>query len=206
MEFFKNFASSPFLRGLSAGKKTALIALMTSFSVVSNMFFEFRFFDVQFSVTIATSCFVGIITGPLIGFLSCFVGDLIGVIADGNIYMPWVGISTAMTALIAGVIFNKEPETPLKTALMTAIFSITTFIVCTVAINSTGFYLYNRAMGFSDSVLSYVEEKFGTDGVGYFAYLMYRLIFKGQILNSLFNYFLLIVLLPVFKKIKLVKS
>ena len=54
-------------------------------------------------------------------------------------------------------------------------------------------------MGFSTAVVEYVSQKFGT-GVTYFGYVAYRLIFKLQILNSLFNYILLFIALPILGK------
>lgn len=62
----------------SMGHRIAYIAVITALSVVSNMFLEFRLFDVQFSVTIVVSALAGILLGPLFGFVACYVGDLLG--------------------------------------------------------------------------------------------------------------------------------
>ena len=113
--------------------------------------------------------------------------------------MPWVGLSVATTAFLSGVIFKIFKNKPYKIFIGACIFSILSFLISTVAINSTGFYLYNQKMGFSTAVLSYSESVFG-QGVSYPIYLMYRLIFKGQIFNSIFNYALLFIsVLPLYK-------
>ena len=82
-----------------------------------------------------------------------------------------------------------------------ALACIVTFLVCTIAINSTGFYYYNEAMGFSTAVVDYATERFGGD-VTYWVYVAYRLIGKGQIWNSLVNYALFFIALPVLMRIK----
>ncbi len=46
-------------------QRIAYIAVMTAFSVVTNMFLEFRMFDIQFSITIVVSALSGILLGPL---------------------------------------------------------------------------------------------------------------------------------------------
>lgn len=200
---FMNFLFSDFLKKLSASKKIAFISLFTAISTLSNMFLEARVFDVQYSLTIAFSFYNGIILGPLFGFVSCFLGDLIGYFINnwGQLYMPWVGISTGTFAFISGIVFHFKSDKATAMFLKLAIFTVTSFIICTVAINSTGFYFYNRKMGFSDAVLSYAESLTGKRQTSYFIYLLYRLIFKGQIFNSLFNYAILFVTLPLFKKI-----
>ena len=58
-------------------------------------------------------------------------------------------------------------------------------------------------MGFSTAVLNYVNEFFGKN-VSFIAYVCYRLIFKGQIFNSIFNFALLFIALPALKKAKLI--
>jgi hypothetical protein len=82
-----------------------------------------------------------------------------------------------------------------------ALLIVSSFLVCTVAINSTGFYIYNKTMGFSEAVERFVAENFGED-VFFLGYVFYRLFFKLQILNSIANYALLAVLLPFLRAFK----
>ena len=85
-----------------------------------------------------------------------------------------------------------------------AILAVVSLLVCTVAISSTGFYFYNKAMGFTTAVVEYVSKTFGS-GVSYWGYVAYRLIFKGQIINSLVNYALLFASVPLLNSIKPLK-
>ena len=214
---FKNFQNkklieklsfSPFLIDKTPAKKIAYIAVVTAILTVANTLLEIRFLDVQFSLTITLSAIAGVVLGPFTSFISCVVADAIGYIINswGYLYMPWVGLTTAVTALSAGLIFNFV-RFNFKGGLILklALACLSSFILGTVLINSTGFYFYNYAMGFSTAVINYVKEVFGTS-VGYFGYIAYRLIFKGQILNCLVNYALIFILtpiiinLPVFKK------
>lgn len=186
------------LSGKSKSHVLAYVALMTAFAVVANSL-EFKFLDNQFSLTVFVALTVGIVIGPLFGFVSCFLADVIGFLVNpGGIYMPWVGISTATFALLSGLIMHGVPKGKYFKLVFICIVS---FAVCTVAINSTGFYFYNRAMGFSTAVLDYVASKFGGE-VSFWAYIVYRLIFKGQIWNSVFNYALFLIVYPLLEKIK----
>ena len=197
-----NFLTSPFLRQLSTSKKIAACALFIALSTVTNMFLEIKIFDVQYSLTIFFSTITGIFLGPCLGFLACFIGDLIGFFVNswGQLYMFWIGISTGMFAFLGGLIFNFKTQKTYLIFIKVLIFSLLSFLICTVLINSTGFYIYNRVMGFSDAFLSYVESKTGSRESSYFLYLGYRLIFLLQILNSLVNYVLLFAFVPILSK------
>lgn len=202
------FLSSPFLKGLPESKKVAFIALFTALSVVCNTLLEIRVFDVQFSLTITFSFLCGIFLGPVFGFTSCILGDLTGYLINsfGQLYMPWVGISTGCFALIAGLLFAKKSQNFLSLNLKVAAFTVASFLICTVLINSAGFYFYNRKIGFSDALFNYVETKTGNRNVSFLLYLGYRLIFKGQIFNSVANYVLIFIFIPIIKKIPATKN
>lgn len=206
--FFKRLISSPFLSKLSLGKRAAFIAMFAAISVISNLILEIRIFDIQFSLTIMISGLIGIMLGPVWGLTSCIIGDLAGYFLNswGQLYMPWVGLSTGMFAFIAGLIFMNRSKSLTALLIRTAIFTATTFLICTAGINSLGFYLYNKNTGFSTAVIDYVSQKFGGERVTFLFYLVYRLIFKGQIFNSLFNYAMLFLLLPVLRRVKLFES
>ena len=92
----------------SATQKITYVGLTTAFIVIANMFFEFKFLEVQFSLTLAVCALAGIIMGAGFGFVAAFLGDLVGFLYNsaGMIYMPWVGISMGMVALISGIIIN----------------------------------------------------------------------------------------------------
>ncbi len=202
---FRKLFLSELIVNSSHTKRIVYIAMLTAFSVVTNMFLSFPLFDVQFSLTIVVSIIIGGLIGAIPGFLACVFGDFIGYIYNswGYIYMPWVGLSTGMMAFIAGIIMNGvDLKSKGAIYIKLAIICVISFLVCTVGINSTGFYFYNKAMGFSQAVLDYVDERFGGN-VSYFAYLAYRLIFKLQIVNSIANYAVLIASYPFIMKIRI---
>ena len=203
--FWKRVFFSRTLEGKNKTHKIAYIAVMTALCIATN-FFDFKFLDNQYSLTITVALLTGVIIGAVFGFTACVLGDFIGFLVNpAYIYMPWVGLSTGMFAFISGVVFNGFPsEKKWAVWLKLCIVCIVSFLVCTVGINSTGFYYYNKAMGFSTAVLDYIAEKFGGD-VSFWGYILYRLIFKGQIWNSVFNYGLFIVVLPSVSRIKALK-
>lgn len=195
---------SALLNRSSISAKIAYIGVFTAVSVIANTLLEFRIFDVQFSLTIFFSALIGVFLGPVFGFCACFIGDFVGYALNswGQLYMPWVGISTGVIAFLAGVIIGGLKEKSFtETSVRLIVFFCLSFIICTVGINSTGFYLYNKNIGFSTAVVNYVTNRFGGD-VSYFGYVAYRLIFKGQIWNNVANYALLFVVLPTLREIK----
>ena len=200
----KGLLVSKLMQDASVTKKLAYLGVTTAICVVSNMLLEFKMLDVQFSLTILVSVLLGVLLGSVYGFVSCVVGDLVGFLfnSGGTMFMPWVGLSTGMIAFIAGLIVNGfDFKVKGQVYIKLALVFLLTFIVCTVGINSTGFYFYNRAMGFSSAVMDYVELHFGGQ-TSFMAYLGYRLIFKGQIYNNLFNYALGFVFVPLVLKVK----
>ncbi len=182
----KNLIFSSILLEASKTKRIAYIAIMSAMLVVCNMFFEFKFADVQFSLTIFFSAFTGVIIGPIFGFVAAFLGDLVGFLynSGGFIYMPWIGLAMGMIALISGFIFN-APTFKFKGGEYIKLFliSVLTLLICTIGINTTAFWLlYGK-------------------GVPFMSYTFTRLFISGQIYNSLFNYVLLFVAYPLFYKI-----
>ncbi len=173
----------------SGSHKIAYIAVMTAFCVVANMFFEFKLADTQFSLTIVVSALTGILIGPTFGFAACFLGDLVGFLyhSAGYAYMPWIGLSMGLTAFISGgVMLIKGNGKGWLLYVKLMVVCCSTFLVCTVAINTTAFWLlYSK--------------------VSYTTYLVSRLFVQGQIWNSLFNYFLLFIFVPLLERVKPLK-
>ncbi len=207
LEKLKRVMFSPLILKASITKRIAYLGVMTALCVVANTFLEVKFADVQFSITILISICMGVLLGPACGFAVCFLGDTVGYLFNsmGYLYMFWVGLSTSMCAFISGVTFygvkfNFKGGVFVKLVII----SLLTFAICTVGINSTGFYFYNLNMGFSKPVIDYVAQQFGGE-VGYVGYLAYRLIFKGQIFNSLLNYALAFIAIPLIMRIKVFK-
>ena len=171
-----------------ASQKIAYTAVVTAFVVVSNMF-EFKLAETQFSLTVFASALAGILIGPLFGGAACFLGDLVGFIynAGGFAYLPWIGISLAAIAFLSGLIVGglKANQTWFLYVKL-ALVCVLTFLLCTVAINTTAFWLlYSK--------------------VSYWKYLVSRLFIQGQIWNSLVNYVLLFIAVPALNRIKPLK-
>lgn len=188
MSKIKKLLLSEVLVGCSKTQKIAYVAIFTSLCVVCNMFFEFKFYDTQFSLTIFFSALTGMTIGPVYGFIACFLGDLVGFLynSGGFLYMPWIGLSMGLVAFIAGLIMNSlNVNNKFATYIKIAIVCIATFLLCTIAINTTAFWiLYNNQK------------------VPFFAYLVTRLFVQGQIWNSILNYTLLFVFYPLVLRIK----
>lgn len=203
--FWKQILFSKAVLSKKTSHKIAYVAVMTSFAIVTN-FLEFKFMENQFSLTIVVALLIGLLVGPLYGFFACFFGDFIGfLVHPAYVYMPWVGFSTGCFALFSGLIFNFVPSRKkwfiyIKMALI----CVVTFVFCTIMINSTGFYYYNHKVGFTKGVVDFMAERFGGETT-FWAYVVYRLFFKGQIWNSIFNYALFFVAVPALNGIKPLK-
>ena len=201
--WWKRIFFSPTVLSKNQSRKMAYIAMLTAFSVVANIYDIPLSSDNKLSLTIVVSLLTGLILGAVFGFGACVLGDFIGfLMRPGQIYMPWVGLSTGAFAFFAGILFYAVSSRK-KWVFWLKLFVIclVTFLVCTVCINSVGFYFYNKQMGFSTAVLDYVAQKFGGN-VSFWSYIVYRLIFKGQIFYSLLNYTLFFLAVPALRKVK----
>ncbi len=197
MKKIKELLFPVYFEKFSVAKKIAIIGVVVALNVVANAFFEFKFYDTQFSVTCLFSVLSGLILGPLFGFVSCVLADGIGFLMNngGGIYMFWVALSTGMTAIISGLLFRNVKS--FKGYIFRfVLLSVLILLVCTVGINTTGFYFYNKLSGFNTAFLNYASEKFGGKQT-YICYTFYRLFFKGQIFNSIFNYVLIYITVPI---------
>ncbi len=204
---WKRILFSDIMLSKSKSHRIAYLGVLTALSIVANMFFEIKFLDVQFSITIFISMISGILIGPLFGFLTAFLGDFIGYLYNswGLVYMPWVALSCATTALIAGLVMNGiklnfKGGVFIKLAIVCAL----SLVICKIAINTTGLYVYFKTIGFSQKTIDYLASKFGS-GVTYWGYCFYRLFFLGQIYNCIVNYALLFIAVPALCAVKPLK-
>ena len=187
MSIFKKLFSSKILDDANETQRIVYIALMTSLTVICNMFFEFKLAETQFSLTIFFSAMSGMIIGPIGGFVASFLGDLVGFLVNsgGFAYLPWIGLCMGITAFISGITMNCfNFKSKFAIYFKIGIICVLTFFICTIAINTTAFWIV------------YNGKK-----VPYFAYLVTRLFVQGQIYNSIVNYFLLFVSYPVILQI-----
>ena len=202
---WKRILFSPVILGKSDAQKIAYIGVMTALCIVAN-FLEFKFADVQYSFTIFASVLTGILIGPVFGFVAAFLGDALAFLvhSGGFIYMPWVGLSVACMALIAGLVINLPFRFKGSCYVKLTIACVLTLIVCSVGINTTGMYIYYTNVGFTPKSLNLIAEHFGGKNM-YLTYALVRLVFLGQLLNNVFNYVLLFVVVPLLKAIKPLK-
>lgn len=110
-----------------------------------------------------------------------------------------------MIALLAGLIFNLfRPNFRGSLYIKLSLVCLLSLFVCTIGINTTGFYFYWQKVGFTSKFIQYVTDTFGT-GATYWRYVCYRLFFGGQIWNCIANYALLFAVVPILNHIKPLK-
>ncbi len=201
--FWKRLFFSKILLSKNKSHKIAYIAVLTTFAIAANVL-EIEFMDTQFSLTILSALLIGIIIGPIYGFLACFLGDFIGYIINSyNVYMFWVGLATGTFALLSGLLFNLVPTRKKWLVFVKlGVICIATFFVCTITINSTGFYFYTKFT--NPAIIEEAGNHFGGEAT-FWAYVLYRLLVKGQIWNSLANYTLFFIAIPALNHIKTLK-
>ena len=202
---WKRFLYSDLMIGLSSARQLAYIAVMTALCIAVN-FFEIKFGDVQFSFTVFVSILTGMILGPVYGFVAVFLGDAVGFLVNsgGFLYMPWVGLSVAMMSFLSGCFMKLPLHFRGSIYVKLSIICLSTLLVCSVGINTTGMYFYYTSVGFSQKALGYLSEYFG--GVNlYWTYALVRLVFMGQLLNCALNYALLFAAVPILKAVKPLK-
>ncbi|MBO4573691.1 MAG: ECF transporter S component [Clostridia bacterium] len=165
----------------------ATMAMLMALSVVVNAVEAFKFADLQFSLTIAIMAFIGLAAGPVSGFLIGFFGDLLGffINSGGYAYYPWVGISTGLFALVAGLVSMKKSEKVYVSYIKIAIFAVVTFVICTLFINTLFYYL-----------------AFYKGTLNFFDYMIMRVFGKLQFVNSLVNYALVFIGYTVLRNVK----
>ncbi len=202
---WKRVLYSDLMLGLSGARQIAYIGVMTALCIGVN-FFEIKLADTQFSFTVFASILTGMLLGPVLGFVAVFLGDAIGFLANsgGFVYMPWVGLSVAAMALIAGFVMKLPLRFRGSIYAKLAVICVLSLLLCSVGINTTGFYFYYTGVGFSEKALGLIREHFG--GVNlYWTYALVRLVFMGQLLNNAANFALLFAAVPLLKAVKPLK-
>ncbi|MBR2622698.1 MAG: ECF transporter S component [Clostridia bacterium] len=179
--------------GAAYGKRksyvVAYIGVLAALNVAVNAF-SIPLGFTALSLTIFSSVLTGILIGPLYGFTTCFIGDTLGyMIANtgANGWTPWIGLATATMALIGGLIFNGVAwKGKYGWAVKLCLICFTTFLICTVAINTTAMYLLWGKTTFDS----------------WWLFFTMRMLSPVQIFNSLINYGLLFFALPALAKVK----
>lgn len=185
--------------------KLAYIGVMAALCIAVNTF-EIKFADTQFSFSLFTALLAGVMLGALPGAVAVFVGDLFGYLLNsaGLYYYWWVALSLMLMSVIAGLSMRLplrfRGSLFVKLALVTAL----TFGLCTVLVNSLGMYYIGNTMFVSQKLIDAINARF--DGVWTFwNYVFIRLFVLGQIYNSILNYVLAFLAIPLLNAVKPLK-
>ena len=181
---------SPFVLKEKRSRKIAYVAMMVALSIVCNIFFEFKLGTVQYSLTTAISCLIGILLGAGSGFIACFIGDAVGFFVNPyGAYTPWIGLATGLMAFISGLVFHfYKNRSNLTIYIKLCVIAISTLLLCSLCINSMFLWL------------SYYNE------ASFTGFLIYRYFVQGQIWVSGLNYALLFVFVHLIRQVPFFKS
>ena len=187
--------------------KLAYIGVMAALCIAVNTF-EIKFADTQFSFSLFTALLAGVTLGALPGAVAVFVGDLFGYLLNsaGMYYYWWVALSLMLMAVIAGLVMRIPMHFKGSLFVKLTIVTVLTFSLCTVLVNSLGMYyiVISNKLFISQSVIDAINERFG--GVWSFGnYVFVRLFVLGQIYNSILNYILAFLAIPLLNAVKPLK-
>lgn len=202
---FKRLLFSDVLLSRPLSYKLAYIGVMAALCIAVNTF-EIKFADTQFSFSLFTALLAGVVLGPLPGAVAVFVGDLFGYLLNsaGFYYYWWVALSLMLMSVIAGLVMRIPMRFKGSLFVKLALTALLTFSLCTVLVNSLGMYYIGIKLFSSQSLIDAVNEQFG--GVWTFwNYVFVRLFVLGQIFNSILNYALFFLAVPLLNAVKPLK-
>ena len=204
---FKKLLFSDVLLFRPISHKLAYIGVMAALCIAVNTF-EIKFADTQFSFSLFTALLAGVTLGALPGAVAVFVGDLFGYLLNsaGMYYYWWVALSLMLMAVIAGLVMRIPMHFKGSLFVKLTIVTVLTFSLCTVLVNSLGMYyiVIGNKLFLSQSVIDAINERFG--GVWSFGnYVFVRLFVLGQIYNSILNYILAFLAIPLLNAVKPLK-
>ncbi|MGN1100221.1 MAG: folate family ECF transporter S component [Christensenellales bacterium] len=134
-------------------------ALMITLCAILNIY-AIKISDSVQIVFTYTICFIaGVFFGPICGFATGFLGDLIGcILAPQGAYLPTVGISLGLWGVIPWAVFRLFNRLPYY--VNTVIAFILCLLICTVGINMTTFYfVFSKMAGYLPYVMSHLPVK-----------------------------------------------
>ena len=122
--------------------KLTSVAMLTALAVLANMFTIplTPNFSRVISFTIVVSFIAGIYLGPVSGLTVGFLGDLIAHFINpmgGMGYNWFIGLSCALTGLVAGLVFKLK----LHRLIKLVIALVLSFVICTTLLNNFGLWL-----------------------------------------------------------------
>ncbi|MDE7454656.1 MAG: folate family ECF transporter S component [Clostridia bacterium] len=118
--------------------KLAATAMLTALSIVANLFTINISLNNAISFTILLAFIAGIYLGPTCGMAVGFVGDLVGhLIMPMGPYNWFMGLSCILMGLIPALVYKLPINKILKLLISLVIY----LIVCSVFLNTFGFWL-----------------------------------------------------------------
>lgn len=122
--------------------KLTSVAMLTALAVLANMFTIplTPNFSRVISFTIVVSFIAGIYLGPVSGLTVGFLGDFIAHFINpmgGMGYNWFIGLSCALTGLVAGLVFKLK----LHRLIKLVIALVLSFVICTTLLNNFGLWL-----------------------------------------------------------------
>lgn len=122
--------------------KLTSVAMLTALAVLANMFTIplTPNFSRVISFTIVVSFIAGIYLGPVSGLTVGVLGDLIAHFINpmgGMGYNWFIGLSCALTGLVAGLVFKLK----LHRLIKLVIALVLSFVICTTLLNNFGLWL-----------------------------------------------------------------
>lgn len=122
--------------------KLTSVAMLTALAVLANLFTIplTPNFSRVISFTIVVTFVAGIYLGPISGLTVGFLGDLIAHFINpmGSMGYNWfIGLSCALTGLIAGLVFKLK----LHRLIKLVIALVLSFMICTTLLNNFGLWL-----------------------------------------------------------------
>ena len=158
--------------------KLAYIGVMAALCIAVNTF-EIKFADTQFSFSHLLN-------------------------SAGMYYYWWVALSLMLMAVIAGLVMRIPMHFKGSLFVKLTIVTVLTFSLCTVLVNSLGMYYIGINLFSSQALIDAINERFG--GVWTFwNYVFIRLFVLGQIYNSILNYILAFLAIPLLNAVKPLK-
>lgn len=130
------------------------IAILSALSIVCNMYSITVTSDISISFTYIIAFLSGVFLGPIDGFAVGAIGDGIGcIIAPKGPYAPSVTLSSALMGVIFWTVFKLFRRLPFYLKIIIGYLLV--FVVCSVLINSTTWYImYSSKANYFDYLWS----------------------------------------------------
>ena len=191
---FKRILFTESFLKLSSAKKLAYVGVFTALSILVNIFLSIDVTPTQkITFNYFASFFCGAFFGPIIGFVICFLGDLLAFLLplNGGIYWLPTGICSGLLAFIPGIIFTTV-RLKIKGAVYvkTAIAVTLMYLIVTCCLGALANYTYVK-------FVIYAGREYKTL---FTAYLGAKILFSSIV--SLINYALVFAVIPLVDLIK----